>query len=67
MTIADGKSRGKDKLKGEIEIARSRIRTALRIGWPALAESWEQTLQEKLNDYEKRLDGPTAQGLDDPA
>ena len=53
MTIQPGKSRGKDKLKGEIEIARRRIWEAEFIGWPALAESWMDTLQEKLNDHEK--------------
>ena len=53
MTIQPGKSRGKDKLKGEIEIARRRIWEAEFIGWPALAESWMDTLEEKLNEAGK--------------
>jgi hypothetical protein len=65
MTIAEGKSRGRNKLPGEILIARRRIATAIRIGWPALEESWRLTLEELVNDHESRLDGPLAQRLDD--
>jgi len=53
VTIQPGKSRGKDKLAGEIEIARRRIWEAEFIGWPALAESWMDTLEEKLNEAGK--------------
>jgi hypothetical protein len=65
VTIADGTSRGKDKLKGELEIARKRIWMARFIGWPALVESWTQTL-EKLNDNEARLDEAAFEGMDEP-
>jgi hypothetical protein len=64
MTIAEGKSRGQNRLAGEILIARRRIATAIRIGWPALEESWRLTLERLLNDHEIRLDGPLAQRLD---
>ena len=64
MTIQPGKSRGQDKLKGEIEICRRRIWEANFVGWPALAQSWMDTLEEKLNDHESRLDGPAPEGLD---
>ena len=66
MTIQPGKSRGKDKLKGEIEIAQRRIWEALYVGWPALAQSWMDTLEEKLHDNETRLDGPPPERLDYP-
>jgi hypothetical protein len=60
MTIADGKSRGKDKLAGEILIARRRIATAIRIGWPALEESWRLTLDKLLNDHTRENRPPTS-------
>jgi hypothetical protein len=50
VTIAEGKSRGKNKLAGEILIARRRIAIAIKIGWPALEESWRLTLEDLIRE-----------------
>jgi DNA-binding NarL/FixJ family response regulator len=46
MTLADGVSRAKDPLKAGIQLARRRIEMANSIGWPALAASWQSTLDQ---------------------
>ena len=54
MTTREGVSLGKDALKGEMVICKHRIAMARTVGWPALVESWEQTLKEKQHDYSMR-------------
>ena len=65
MTTPEGKSVGKDPLKGEISICLNRINMAKTIGCVSLEASWWTTLDRKFYDHEIRTVERAFEGLGD--